>query len=93
MLEITIKHIEEKYPEEIDRCYNEIKTAADDCKFSTKIDLIAPDYAGIMKKYFMYKGYNVKLTGGELELAWNVNSHGTDMNNILKEGTLVRTFI
>ena len=33
MLERTIKHIEEKYPKEIDQCYNEIKTASDDCKF------------------------------------------------------------
>ena len=93
MLERTIKHIEEKYPNEIDQCYNEIKTAADDCKFSTKIDLIAPACAGTMKKYFMYKGYNAKLTGGILELAWNVNFDGTDMNNILKDRTLLRAFI
>ena len=93
MLERTIKHIEEKYPKEIDQCYNEIKTAADDCKFSTKIDLIAPACAGTMKKYFMYKGYNAKLTGGILELAWNVNFDGTDMNNILKDRTLLRAFI
>ena len=93
MLERTINHIEEKYPNEIDQCYNEIKTAADDCKFSTKIDLIAPACAGTMKKYFMYKGYNAKLTGGILELAWNVNFDGTDMNNILKDRTLLRAFI
>ena len=93
MLERTIKHIEEKYPKEIDQCYNEIKTASDDCKFSTKIDLIAPACAGTMKKYFMYKGYNAKLTGGILELAWNVNFDGTDMNNILKDRTLLRAFI
>ena len=103
MLERTIKNIEQKYSEEIDQCYNEIKTAADDCKFSTKIDLIAPACAGTMKKYFMYKGYNAKLTvykgynakltGGILELAWNVNFDGTDMNNILKDRTLLRAFI
>lgn len=93
MLERTIKYIEEKYPNEIDQCYNEIKNAADDCKFSTKIDLIAPACAGTMKKYFMYKGYNAKLTGGILELAWNVNFDGTDMNNILKDRTLLRAFI
>ena len=93
ILERTIKNIEQKYSEEIDQCYNEIKTAADDCKFSTKIDLIAPACAGTMKKYFMYKGYNAKLTGGILELAWNVNFDGTDMNNILKDRTLLRTFI
>ena len=93
MLERTIKHIEEKYPNEIDQCYNEIKTAADDCKFSTKIDLIAPACAGTMKKYFMYKGYNAKLTGSTLELAWNVNFDGTDVNNILKDRTLLRAFI
>ena len=93
ILERTIKNIEQKYSEEIDQCYNEIKTAADDCKFSTKIDLIAPACAGTMKKYFMYKGYNAKLTGGILELAWNVNFDGTDMNNILKDRTLLRAFI
>ena len=93
ILERTIKNIEQKYSEEIDQCYNEIKTAADDCKFSTKIDLIAPACAGTMKKYFMYKGYNAKLTGGILELAWNVNFDVTDMNNILKDRTLLRAFI
>ena len=93
ILERTIKNIEQKYSEEIDQCYNEIKTAADDCKFSTKIDLIAQACAGTMKKYFMYKGYNAKLTGGILELAWNVNFDGTDMNNILKDRTLLRAFI
>ena len=93
ILERTINNIEQKYSEEIDQCYNEIKTAADDCKFSTKIDLIAPACAGTMKKYFMYKGYNAKLTGGILELAWNVNFDGTDMNNILKDRTLLRAFI
>ena len=93
ILERTIKNIEQKYSEEIDQCYNEIKTAADDCKFSTKIELIAPACAGTMKKYFMYKGYNAKLTGGILELAWNVNFDGTDMNNILKDRTLLRAFI
>ena len=93
ILERTIKNIEQKYSEEIDQCYNEIKTAADDCKFSTKIDLIAPACAGTMKKYFMYKGYNAKLTGGILELAWNVNFDGTDVNNILKDRTLLRAFI
>ena len=93
ILERTIKNIEQKYSEEIDQCYNEIKTAADDCKFSTKIDLIAPACAGTMKKYFMYKGYNAKLTGNTLELAWNVNFDGTDVNNILKDRTLLRAFI
>ena len=93
ILERTIKNIEQKYSEEIDQCYNEIKTAADDCKFSTKIELIAPACAGTMKKYFMYKGYNAKLTGNTLELAWNVNFDGTDMNNILKDRTLLRAFI
>ena len=33
MLERTIKHIEEKYPNEMDQCYNEIKTAANEGKF------------------------------------------------------------
>ena len=93
ILERTIKNIEQKYSEEIDQCYNEIKTAADDCKFSTKIDLIAPACAGTMKKYFMYKGYNAKLAGGTLELAWNVNFNGNDMNNILKDRLLLRAFI
>ena len=93
ILERTIKNIEQKYSEEIDQCYNEIKTAADDCKFSTKIELIAPACAGTMKKYFMYKGYNAKLTGNTLELAWNVNFDGNDMNTILKDRTLLRTFI
>ena len=92
MLERTRKHIEEKYPNEIDQCYNEIKTAADDCKFSTKIDLLAP-VCCTMKKYFMYKGYNAKLAGGTLELAWNVNFNGNDMNNILKDRLLLRAFI
>ena len=93
ILERTIKNIEQKYSEEIDQCYNEIKTSSDDCKFSTKIDLIAPACAGTMKKYFMYKGYNAKLTGGTLELAWNVNFDGNDMNNIMKDRTLLRAFI
>ena len=93
MLERAIKHIEEKYPNEIDQCYKEISDASDACKFSTKIDLIAQSCAGTMKKYFMYKGYNAKLTGGILELAWNVNFDGTDMNNILKDRTLLRAFI
>ena len=93
ILERTIKNIEQKYSEEIDQCYNEIKTAADDCKFSTKIDFLAQACTGTMKKYFMYKGYNAKLTGGILELAWNVNFDGTDMNNILKDRTLLRAFI
>ena len=93
MLERTIKHIEENYPNEIDQCYNKIKTAADGCKFSTKIDLITSACAGTMKKYFMCKGYNAKLLGCTLELAWNVNFDGTDVNNILKERTLLRAFI
>ena len=93
MLEITIKHIEEQYPDEIDQCYNEIKTAADNCKFSIKIDLIDQVCASRMKKYFMYKGYNAKLAGSKLELAWNVNFDGTDVNNILKDRTLLRAFI
>ena len=93
MLERTIKNIEQKYSEEIDQCYNEIKTASDDCKFSTKIDLIAPACAGTMKKYFMYKGYNAKLTGSTLELAWNVNFDGTDVNNILTDRIILRNFI
>ena len=93
MLERTIKHIEENYPNEIDQCYNKIKTAADNCKFSIKIDLIDQVCASRMKKYFMYKGYNAKLTGSTLELAWNVNFDGTDVNNILKDRTLLRAFI
>jgi hypothetical protein len=93
MLERTIRHIEEKYSNEIDQCYNEIRTASDACKFSTKIDLIDQTCAGTMKKYFMYKGYNAKLTGSTLELAWNVNFDGTDVNNILKDRTLLRAFI
>ena len=93
ILERTIKNIEQKYSEEIDQCYNEIKTAADDCKFSTKIDLIAPACAGTMKKYFMYKGYKAKLTGSKLELAWNVNFDGTDVNNILTDRIILRNFI
>ena len=93
MLERTIKHIEEKYPKEIDQCYNEIKTASDDCKFSTKIDFLATACAGTIKKYFMCKGYNAKLTGGVLELAWNVNFDGTDVNNILTDRIIMRNFI
>lgn len=93
MLERTIQHIEEKYPNEIDQCYKEISDAADACKFSTKIDFLAPACAGTMKKYFMYNGYNAKLTGGILELAWNVNFDGNDMNTILKDRTLLRAFI
>ena len=93
ILERTIKNIEQKYSEEIDQCYNEIKTAADGCKFSTKIDLIAPACAGTMKKYFMYKGYKAKLTGSKLELAWNVNFDGTDLNNILTDRIILRNFI
>ena len=93
MLERTIKHIEEKYPKEIDQCYNEIKTASDDCKFSTKIDLIDQSCAVNMKKYFMYKGYKAKLTGSKLELAWNVNFDGTDVNNILTDRIILRNFI
>ena len=92
ILERTIKNIEQKYSEEIDQCYKEISDAADDCKFSTKIEL-TPTCAGTMKKYFMYKGYNAKLTGSTLELAWNVNFDGTDVNNILKDRTLLRAFI
>lgn len=92
MLERTIKHIEEKYPNEIDQCYNEIKTAADNCKFSTKIDLISQECAGTMKKYFMYKGYNAKFARNTLELAWNVNFDGTDVNNILNDRILMRSF-
>lgn len=92
MLERTIRRIEETYPNEIDQCYKAILDAADTCKFSTKIEL-STTCAGTMKKYFMYKGYNAKLTGGVLELAWNVNFDGTDMNNILKDRTLLRTFI
>ncbi len=92
MLERTIKHIEEKYPNEIDQCYNEIKTASDNCKFSTKIDLISPECAGTMKKYFIYKGYNAKFARNTLELAWNVNINGTYINNILKDRTLQSSF-
>lgn len=93
MLEITIKHIEEKYPKEIDQCYNEIKTAADDCKFSTTLDLTSPECASAMKNYFMYKGYNVKLEECKLELEWNVNCDGTDMTNIFMDRMFLRTFI
>ena len=93
ILERTIKNIEQKYSEEIDQCYNEIKTAADDCKFSTKIDLIDQSCAVTMKKYFMYKGYKAKLTGSKLELAWNVNFDGTDVNNILTDRIILRNFI
>lgn len=92
MLERTIKHIEEKYPNEIDQCYKEILDASDACKFSTKIDL-APACAGIMKKYFMYKGYNAKLSGGTLGLVWSVKFDGSDMNNIMKERTLIKALI
>ena len=92
MLERTIKHIEEKYSNEIDQCYKEIFDSADVCKFSTKIEL-TPACAGTMKKYFMYKGYNAKLTGCTLELAWNVNFDGSDMNNIIKDRALFRAFI
>ena len=92
MLKYTITHIEEKYPDEIDQCYKKILDAADACKFSTKIDLLAP-VCCTMKKYFMYKGYNAKLTGNTLELAWNGNFDGTDVNNILKDRTLLRAFI
>ena len=93
ILERTIKNIEQKYSEEIDQCYNEIKTASDDCKFSTKIDLIDQSCAVTMKKYFMYKGYKAKLTGSKLELAWNVNFDGTDVNNILTDRIILRNFI
>ena len=93
MLKYTIKHIEEKYPDEIDQCYKKILDAADACKFSTKIDFLDPACSGTMKKYFMYNGYNAKLTGGILELAWNVNFEGNDMNTILKDRTLLRAFI
>jgi hypothetical protein len=92
MLERTIHNIEERYPDEINKCMQQIKEAADDCKFSAKIEL-TPACAGTMKKYFMYKGYNAKLTGSTLELAWNVNFDGTDVNNILKDRTLLRAFI
>lgn len=92
MLERTIRNIEEKYPNEIDQCYKEISDASDVCKFSTKIEL-TPACSGIMKKYFMYKGYNAKLTGNTLELAWNVNFDGSDMNNIMKDRALLRAFI
>ena len=93
MLKYTIRNIEEKYPDEIDQCYKKILDAADACKFSTKIDFLATACAGTIKKYFMYKGYNAKLTGGTLELAWNVNFDGTDMNNIMKDRMLLRAFI
>ncbi|HIJ15574.1 MAG TPA: hypothetical protein HA277_04140 [Methanosphaera sp.] len=93
MLERTIEHIEENYSNEINQCYKEISDAADNCKFSTKIDLIAPVCAGTIKKYFMYKGYNAKLTGGTLELAWNVNFDGTDVSNILRDRAFIRAFI
>ncbi len=93
MLERTIKHIEEKYPNEINQCYKEIYDAADDCKFSTKIELISPVCAGTMKKYFLYKGYNARFIRSTLELAWNVNMDGNDINNILKERILLNTVI
>lgn len=92
ILERTIKNIEQKYSEEIDQCYKEVSDASDACKFSTKIEL-TPECSGIMKKYFMYKGYNAKLTGNTLELAWNVNFDGSDMNNIMKDRALLRAFI
>ena len=92
ILERTIKNIEQKYSEEIDQCYKEISDAVDACKFYTKIELTKA-CAVTMKKYFMYKGYNAKLTGSTLELAWNVNFDGTDVNNILKDRTLLRAFI
>ena len=44
-------------------------------------------------KLRMYKGYKAKLTGSKLELAWNVNFDGTDVNNILQDRTLLRAFI
>ena len=92
MLERTIKHIEEKYPNEIDQCYKEISEAADNCKFSTKIEL-TPACSVTMKKYFMYNGYNARLSGSTLELAWNINMIGNDMNNVLKDRTLLKAFI
>ena len=92
MLERTIRHIEEKYPNEIDQCYKEISDASDACKFSTKIEL-TPACAGTMKKYFMYKGYNAKLIRGTLELAWNVNFDGSDVNKLLTDIILPRIFI
>lgn len=92
MLERTIRKIEETYSNEIDQCYKEISDAADKCKFSTKVEL-SSTCAGTVKKYFMYKGYNSKLTGCTLELAWNVNFDGSDMNNIMKDRALLRAFI
>ena len=92
MLERTIRKIEETYSNEIDQCYKEISDASDVCKFSTKIEL-TPACSGIMKKYFMYKGYKAKLTGSKLELAWNVNFDGTDVNNILTDRIILRNFI
>ena len=92
MLERTIKHIEEKYPNEIDQCYKEISDAANNCKFSTKIEL-TPACSVTMKKYFMYKEYNARLSGSTLELAWNINMIGNDMNNVLKDRTLLKAFI
>ena len=92
MLERTIKHIEEKYPNEIDQCYKEISDASDACKFSTKIEL-NPECASTLKKYFMYKGYNTKLTGCTLGLAWNVNFNGSDVSDTIKDRVLLGAFI
>ena len=92
MLERTIHNIEERYPDEINKCMQQIKEAADDCKFSVKMEL-ENNYATTIKKYFMYKGYKAKLTGSKLELAWNVNFDGTDVNNILTDRIILRNFI
>lgn len=92
MLERTIHNIEERYPDEINKCMQQIKEAADDCKFSVKMEL-ENSYATTIKKYFMYKGYNARLSGSTLELAWNINMIGNDMNNVLKDRTLLKAFI
>ena len=92
MLERTIHNIEETYPEEINNCMQQIKDAADHCKFSVKMEL-GNSYATTLKKYFMYRGYNARLHGSTLELAWNIDMTGNDMNNVLKDKTLLKAFI
>lgn len=91
ILDETIQKIEEKYPNDIQICMTEIENAANNCKFSTKIDL--GSNAATIKKYFMYKGYNAKLNGGTLELAWNINMNNNDMDVMFKEKAILRALM
>lgn len=91
ILDKTIQNIEANYMDDIQICMSEIENASNNCKFSTKIDL--GSNAGVLKKYFMYKGYNAKLTGGTLELAWNINMNNNDMNVMLKEKAILRALM